>query len=116
LNAAKANKDQGHPLLTTKRLRLRRFHARDLTGLHACFGDAAAMRYWNFPPSQTAAESAHRLKALAKSTSPYSFLAWAVADKKSDACIGMVNYHHREAIVGWKWATSFARSSRARVS
>jgi [ribosomal protein S5]-alanine N-acetyltransferase len=97
VSVAKADKDQGHPILTTKRLRLRRFTARDLTGLHACFGDAVAMRYWNFPPSKTEAESARRLKYLVKSTSPYSFLAWAVADKKSDACIGMVNYHHREA-------------------
>jgi len=76
VSVAKADKDQGHPILTTKRLRLRRFTARDLTGLHACFGDAVAMRYWNFPPSKTEAESARRLKYLAKSTSPYSFLAY----------------------------------------
>jgi RimJ/RimL family protein N-acetyltransferase len=89
LNVAKAGKDQAHPILTTKRLRLRRFDARDLAGLHACFGDAEAMRYWNFPPSQSEAESARRLKTLEKRTSPYSFLAWAVADKKSNECIGM---------------------------
>ena len=97
LTVAKAGKDRAHPMLTTKRLRLRAFDARDLAGLHACFGDPEAMRYWNFPPSRTPAESARWLKILAKSTSPNSFLAWAVADKKSDACIGMVNYHHREA-------------------
>jgi len=97
LNVGKADKDQAHPILTTTRLRLRRFDARDLSGLHACFGDAQAMRYWNFPPAKTQAASARWLKHLAKSTSPYSFLAWAVADKQSDACIGMVNYHHREA-------------------
>jgi [ribosomal protein S5]-alanine N-acetyltransferase len=97
LNVAKAGKDQAHPILTTKRLRLRRFDARDLAGLHACFGDAEAMRYWNLPPSQSEAESARRLKTLEKRKSPYSFLAWAVADKKSNECIGMVNYHHREA-------------------
>jgi ribosomal-protein-alanine N-acetyltransferase len=55
------------------------------------------MRYCNFPPSKIEAESARRLKGLAKSTSPFSFCACAVADRNSDACIGMVNYHHREA-------------------
>jgi hypothetical protein len=44
LNVAKAGKDQAHPILTTKRLRLRRFDARE-AGLHACFGDPEAMRY-----------------------------------------------------------------------
>jgi ribosomal-protein-alanine N-acetyltransferase len=95
---AKAGTDGTHPVLTTKRLRLRRFAARDLAGLHACFGDPDAMRYWNSPPTRTEAESARWLKILGKNTSPYSFLAWAVADKKSDALIGMVNYHHREAL------------------
>jgi ribosomal-protein-alanine N-acetyltransferase len=66
-------------------------------GLHACFGDRAAMRYWNFPPCETQAESARWVKNLAKTTSRYAFLAWAVADKRKDRCIGMVNYHHRQA-------------------
>lgn len=35
------------PELATKRLRLRRFRASDLEGLHTCFGDPVAMRYWN---------------------------------------------------------------------
>jgi ribosomal-protein-alanine N-acetyltransferase len=66
-------------------------------GLHACFGDPEAMRYWNFPPCETEAESARWLGILAKNTSPYQYLAWAVAEKRNDKCIGMVNYHHREA-------------------
>ena len=37
------------------------------------------------------------MKNLAKTTSRYAFLAWAVADKRKDRCIGMVNYHHRQA-------------------
>lgn len=96
-DVAKSGKAQAHPILTTKRLRLRQFEARDVKGLHACFGDPEAMRYWNFPPCKTEDESARWLGILEKSTSPYQFLAWAVADKRSDRCIGMVNYHHREA-------------------
>ena len=45
------------PTLATKRLRLRQFEARDLQGLHACFGDPDAMRYWNFPACKTEAET-----------------------------------------------------------
>jgi [ribosomal protein S5]-alanine N-acetyltransferase len=85
------------PTLATKRLRLRQFEARDLQGLHACFGDEDAMRYWNFPACRTEAESERFLTYLAKTSSPYDYLAWAVADKRSDRCIGLVNYHHREA-------------------
>ena len=85
------------PTLATKRLRLRQFEARDLDGLHACFGDEAAMRYWNTPACKTEAETERWLAYLAKTSSPYDYLAWAVAEKRGDRCIGMVNYHHREA-------------------
>jgi [ribosomal protein S5]-alanine N-acetyltransferase len=85
------------PTLATKRLRLRAFAARDLPGLHDCFSDEQAMRYWNAPPCKTEAETQRSLRYLAKTTSPDDRLAWAVAEKRSDRCIGMVNYHHREA-------------------
>ena len=97
LIVAKSGKAPVHPILTTKRLRLRQFESRDLAGLHACFGDAEAMRYWNFPRCETEEESARWLDILEKNSSPYQYLAWAVADKRTDRCIGMVNYHHREA-------------------
>jgi [ribosomal protein S5]-alanine N-acetyltransferase len=42
-------------------------------------------------------ETARWVKMLAKTTSRYEFLAWAVADKRNNKCIGMVNYHHRQA-------------------
>ena len=38
------------PTLSTKRLRLRHFEPRDAAGLHICFGDPKAMRFWNTPP------------------------------------------------------------------
>ena len=94
---ANSGKAFEHPTLLTKRLRLRRFEQRDLDGLHACFGDPDAMRYWNSPPCKTLAETERWIRILEKSSSPYAFLAWAVADKRSDRCIGMINYHHREA-------------------
>ena len=85
------------PVLTTKRLRLRQVEPRDVAALHACFGDTEAMRYWNFPASRTLSETAGLLKLLGKTSSPYAQFAWAIADKATDECLGMVNYHHREA-------------------
>jgi [ribosomal protein S5]-alanine N-acetyltransferase len=84
------------PELVTQRLRLRQFEARDADGLHACFGDVDAMRYWNFLPCKTRTETERWVRILAKTSNPYESLAWAVAEKRSDRCIGMVNYHHRE--------------------
>lgn len=86
-----------HVEILTRRLRLRRFEARDLDGLHACFGDPESMRYWDSPATKTRSETARWVRILAKATSPARRLAWAVADRKSDRCIGMVDYHHREA-------------------
>ena len=85
------------PELLTTRLRLRRFEPRDVDGLHACFGDPDAMRYWTFPACNTKTETARWVRILGKTTSPHEYLAWSVADKRSDRCIGMVIYHHREA-------------------
>jgi [ribosomal protein S5]-alanine N-acetyltransferase len=85
------------PTLITKRLRLRRFEPRDLAALHACFSDQDAMRFWNFPACSTRAETEKVLGWLRKTTSPYDHLAWAVAKKADDRCIGMVNYHRRDA-------------------
>jgi ribosomal-protein-alanine N-acetyltransferase len=85
------------PALTSKRLTLRQVEPRDVAGLHACFGDRDAMRYWNTPPSVTPADTEKALGWLTKTTSPHDHLAWTVAEKRSDRCIGMVNYHHRES-------------------
>jgi ribosomal-protein-alanine N-acetyltransferase len=85
------------PTLTTRRLKLRHFEPRDVEGLHDCLGNAEAMRYWNVPASKTLAETQKVPLWLAKTSSPYDHLAWAVADRGTDRCIGMVSYHHREA-------------------
>jgi RimJ/RimL family protein N-acetyltransferase len=38
-----------HPILSTRRLRLRQFRAEDADAMHRCFTDAEAMRFWNHP-------------------------------------------------------------------
>jgi ribosomal-protein-alanine N-acetyltransferase len=85
-----------HPELTTERLRLRSFAPQDVDGLHDCFGDPYAMRYWDSLPCRSKAETHLWMMTLAKTIKPFDHLAWAVADKVGDRCIGMVNYHHRE--------------------
>jgi ribosomal-protein-alanine N-acetyltransferase len=85
------------PVLLTPRLRLRRVEPRDADALHACFSDPEAMRYWDLPPSPTMAETEKILRWLTQTASPYDHLAWAVADRRGDQCMGMVCYHHREA-------------------
>ena len=85
------------PALETERLRLRRFTTGDVDDLHAAFGSAKAMRYWNSPPFKTRAETARLVKVLAGAREPQWWQPWAIARKRDDVCIGMINYHHREA-------------------
>lgn len=85
------------PVLDTERLRLRRFATRDVDDMHAAFGNATAMRYWNSPPFKTRAETARLVRVLAKADGPQWWLAWAIARRRDDRCVGMINYHHREA-------------------
>lgn len=84
------------PELTTKRLKLRRVGPDDLDVLHACFADAQAMAYWGWPVSRSIGDSERLLAVFARTTSPYDHFAWAIADKKTGRCLGVVNYHHRE--------------------
>jgi [ribosomal protein S5]-alanine N-acetyltransferase len=85
------------PTLVTRRLRLRRFEPHDAAALHACLGDQDAMRFWNSPARKTMAETEKALSWLSKTTSPYDHLAWAVCKKSNGQCVGMINYHHRDA-------------------
>lgn len=85
------------PLLETERLRLRRFAARDTDDLHAAFGSAKAMRFWSSLPYKTRAESARLVRIMAKADAAQWWQPWAIARRRDDRCIGMINYHHREA-------------------
>jgi ribosomal-protein-alanine N-acetyltransferase len=85
------------PILQTPRLLLRQFRPSDADDLHDCFGDAEAMRFWNFPACTSKAETAKTIPWLSKATSRSDYLSWAVADRTDDRCLGLVNYHHREA-------------------
>ena len=50
------------PTLGTDRLVLREIAESDAEGLHAAFGNADAMRFWNSPPTRTVADTALLIK------------------------------------------------------
>jgi [ribosomal protein S5]-alanine N-acetyltransferase len=85
-----AKKPIPHPTLTTPRLRLRRFCAED--AMHACFAAPEAMRFWNQPLHSKRIETERAVRNFIDCTPSY-YRFWAVADARTDRCLGMVNYH-----------------------
>lgn len=49
------------PQLETERLVLRALRESDAEGLHAAYGDAEAMRFWDFPAARNIAETSLRI-------------------------------------------------------
>ena len=81
-----------HPILSTARLRLRQFRAEDADAMHACFGDAETMRFWNQPVHTRRIDTERAVRNFVECTPSY-YRFWAVADVGTDDCIGLVNYH-----------------------
>jgi ribosomal-protein-alanine N-acetyltransferase len=100
------------PTFETTRLRLRPLATSDAEAMHACYGDAEAMRYWDCPPT-TSVAGTRKLVELSVNPTP-RHAAWAILLKEGGALCGMLNYHHREAKhrrleVGWILAPRFWR-------
>eukprot|EP01037_Dinobryon_pediforme_P004319 gene4319-4368_t len=94
-----------HPVLTTARLTLRQFRPDDAAGLHRCLSDPEAMQFWNTPPHGKMIETERAVRNFTDCTPSY-YRFWAVADRQTDGCIGMVNYHDghirsRRAAIGY---------------
>ena len=86
------------PDLSARRLLLRRIVPDDAVALHAALGDADCMRHWSIAASTSIDETRQLIdRWLGKITSPYEHLAWAVTLRRGGRCIGMVNYHNRNA-------------------
>jgi RimJ/RimL family protein N-acetyltransferase len=81
-----------HPVLSTPRLRLRQFRADDADAMHQCFGNAEAMRFWDQPVYTRRLESERAVRNFIECTPSY-YRFWAVAEVKTDRCLGLVNYH-----------------------
>ncbi len=94
-----------HPILLTARLRLRQFRVEDVDAMHKCFADAEAMRFWNTPAHTKLIETERAVRRFIDCTPSY-YRFWAVADAKTDRCLGLVNYHdghirHKRVTIGY---------------
>ena len=81
-----------HPVLATTRLRFRQFRSDDVDGMHECFADPGAMRFWNQPVYTKRIETERSVRSFIDCTPSY-YRFWAVADAGTDRCLGLVNYH-----------------------
>ena len=108
------------PALATARLRLRAFRLDDVDAMHACYGDAEAMRFWNRPAHVRRSET-ERVVRRSTVFAPGKRLIWAVEEAAGGQCIGMVNYHNadlaqRHAEIGYllrrdRWGRGLAREA-----
>jgi ribosomal-protein-alanine N-acetyltransferase len=90
-----ASAPKKQPTFVTKRLRLRPFRSDDVDAMHPLYGDAGNLRYWSVPPSPDS-ETSRRMLRWHLGYRPRNYVIWAVALKRSDTVIGMINYHRRE--------------------
>jgi RimJ/RimL family protein N-acetyltransferase len=81
------------PLLESERLRLRAYRMQDLDALYALYSDPRVMRYWSFPPWHELAQARAYLDRVFAEDAAGTVLAWAVADRASDAFIGTATLH-----------------------
>jgi [ribosomal protein S5]-alanine N-acetyltransferase len=100
------------PTLETKRLLLRQIEESDGEGLHAAYGDAEAMRFWDFPPTRNVAETKNCIRQSMSADERWHG-AWAIVFRDGRVA-GMINYHHREIWnrrleLGWILAPAFWR-------
>jgi ribosomal-protein-alanine N-acetyltransferase len=72
--------------------RLRQFRAEDADAMHECFADPEAMRFWNRPVHTKRIETERAVRSYIDCTPSY-YRFWAVADARTDRCIGLVSYH-----------------------
>jgi [ribosomal protein S5]-alanine N-acetyltransferase len=82
--------------LTTQRLWLRPLCTSDTTALHAAFADEETVRYAEFVPSRTLADTT-RWVELCLIPIPLWRATWVLAEMPDGPAIGIASYHHREA-------------------
>jgi len=93
------------PTLLTARVRLHRLAEGDALGLHECYGDPVAMRFWDAPASPDLAETERRIRRSISADTIWH-AAWAVLARGDDGFLGMVNYYarqpwNRRLALGW---------------
>ena len=107
------------PELQTPRLLLRRLVETDATGLHAAYGDPAAMQFWDALPARDVGETAARIRQSLEISPRWHAAAFAALLREGGQLVGMVNYHqrvpaHRRLGVGWILARPWWQQGLAR--
>src|SRR3981081_613304 len=87
-----AKRPAPHPTLSTPRLRLRQFRAEDSDAMHECFSNPEARRFWSRPVHTKRIETERAVRSYIDCIPSYC-RRWAVADAKTDRCLGLVDYH-----------------------
>jgi ribosomal-protein-alanine N-acetyltransferase len=85
-----AKRPAPHPTLSTPRLR--QFRAEDSDAMHECFANPEAMRFWSRPVHTKRIETERAVRSYIDCIPSYC-RRWAVADAKTDRCLGLVDYH-----------------------
>jgi len=86
--------------------------ASDGDALHAVWGDAEAMRYWDWPPMKTVAVTRNVVKRQCEEAKHGEALYWAMCIEGRRAPIGAcdlsdIDTHHRRAEIGFLLAREF---------
>ena len=92
------------PVFETPRLTLRPIAVNDAEGLHEAYGDAEAMRHWDFPPSRDVSQTAERIRTSTE-VDPRWHGTWAI-QTQAGRFVGAINYHahneqQRRLALGW---------------
>ena len=82
------------PILTTKRLRLRRVEPRDSEALYAIYSDKETIRYFGHEPYQSLEEVAETLRLREEDYAARRAIRWGIALKDADILIGSCGFHH----------------------
>lgn len=77
------------PVLTTERLRLRRFVPSDADAMMRIFSDPRVMQYLSFEPLDTPEKALARIEWQASFYDAQEGVDWAVTERDSDTVIGM---------------------------
>lgn len=83
------------PILESERLRLLPITPDHASGLHLAFSDLEVMRYADYPVSLTVEDTIKRMQMYLFPL-PEWHATWVLVCRKSEAVMGLVNYHHRE--------------------
>lgn len=82
-------------IIETSRLLLRPIALGDAANLHRVFSDPLTMRYVDFPPCSSLADTQKRVQFWMIPL-PEWHATWTLVERKTNTPIGIVTYHHRE--------------------